>query len=170
MTETTPTYCYAHPGRETGLRCRRCDRPICASCAQRVPTGYLCKDCVSQHKKIFDTALWYDYLFGFITMSLLSFFSSGLLAFISAYVGFFMIFLAFAAAGGSGTFFANIALRVTGKRRSRSLFAACAASVVVGALPIALFLLYATDFYTLIVVGIYTVVVTSTVYSRLAGI
>ena len=134
MTETITNtlYCYAHPSRETTLRCKRCERPICASCAQRTPTGYLCKDCVNQHKKMFDTALWYDYLTGSGATFILSLIASGLLAFISSFIGFFMIFVSFAVAGGAGVFLSNVVLRVTGKRRSRWLFIACAAGVALG--------------------------------------
>ena len=171
MTETTPaTYCYVHPTRETTLRCKRCEKPICASCAQRTPTGYLCKDCVNQHKKIFDTALWYDYLLGITATSILSLIASGLLAFVSTFIGFYMIFVSFAVAGGAGVFLSNVALRVTGKRRSRWLFITCAAGVVLGALPIALFLFVTSNMYSIIMLGIYAVVATSTVYARLAGI
>jgi hypothetical protein len=172
MTETisTANYCYAHPGRETNLRCKRCERYICTSCAVGTPTGYMCKDCVNQHKKMFDTALWYDYLTGSSTTFILSLVASGLLGFIASYVGFFMIFIAFAVAGGAGVFISNIALRVTGKRRSRWLFIACATGVVLGALPIALFLFLTGNMFSIIMIGIYAVVATSTVYSRLAGI
>jgi hypothetical protein len=169
-TISTTTYCYVHPGRETTLRCKRCERYICASCAQRTPTGYLCKECVNQHKKIFDTALWYDYLTGGGTTFILSLIASGLLAFISSFVGFFMIFISFAVAGGAGVFFSNIALSVTGRRRSRWLFIACAAGVALGALPIGLFMLLTGNIYSIIMLGIYAVVATSTVYARLAGI
>jgi membrane associated rhomboid family serine protease len=41
---TTPTYCYRHPDRRTGLRCSRCDRPICGECANPAPVGQLCPD------------------------------------------------------------------------------------------------------------------------------
>ena len=172
MTETisTATYCYAHPGRETSLRCKRCERYICTSCAVGTPTGYMCKDCVNQHKKMFDTALWYDYLTGSGATFILSLIASGLLALISSFAGFFMIFIAFAMAGGAGVFLSNIALRVTGKRRSRWLFIACAAGVALGALPIALFLFFTGNMYSIIMLGIYAVVATSTVYARLAGI
>ncbi len=174
MTETetisTATYCYAHPGRETSLRCKRCDRYICTSCAVGTPTGYMCKDCVNQHKKIFDTALWYDYMTGSGTTFILSLIASGLLGFIASFVGFFMIFISFAVAGGAGVFISNIVLRVTGKRRSRWLFIACAAGVVLGALPIALFLFFTGNMFSIIMIGIYAVVATSTVYTRLAGI
>ena len=56
--ETTTLYCYVHPDRETGLRCNRCERPICADCAVLTPTGYRCKECVREQKKVFDTAEW----------------------------------------------------------------------------------------------------------------
>ncbi|WP_059010126.1 rhomboid family intramembrane serine protease [Streptomyces specialis] len=38
--------CYRHPDRETGIRCARCDRPICPSCMIAAPVGYQCPDCV----------------------------------------------------------------------------------------------------------------------------
>ncbi|WP_326598096.1 rhomboid family intramembrane serine protease [Streptomyces sp. NBC_01803] len=38
--------CYRHPDRETGIRCARCDRPICPSCMISAPVGYQCPDCV----------------------------------------------------------------------------------------------------------------------------
>jgi hypothetical protein len=172
MTETTSTtlYCYVHPTRETTLRCKRCEKPICASCAQRTPTGYLCKDCVNQHKKIFDTALWYDYLIGPGIIFILSLLTSGLLAFVASFIGFYMIFVAFAIAGGAGVFLSNIALRVTSKRRSRPLFMACAAGVALVAIPMGLFLLLTGGMLPVISIGIYAVVATSTVYTRLAGI
>jgi membrane associated rhomboid family serine protease len=40
----TPTTCYRHPDRVTGLRCSRCDRPICGECANPAPVGQLCPD------------------------------------------------------------------------------------------------------------------------------
>ena len=175
MTETIPTatgtlYCYVHPSRETALRCKRCERPICASCAQRTPTGYLCKECVNQHKKIFDTALWYDYLIGPGIIFIISLIASGLLAFVASFLGIYMIFVAVALAGGAGVFLSNITLRITGKRRSRPLFIACAAGVALGAIPVGLFLLFAGSMLPVISIGIYAVVATSTVYARLAGI
>ncbi|HEY4729433.1 MAG TPA: rhomboid family intramembrane serine protease, partial [Actinomycetes bacterium] len=41
---TAPTFCYRHPDRQTGLRCSRCDRPICGECANPAPVGQLCPD------------------------------------------------------------------------------------------------------------------------------
>jgi hypothetical protein len=125
---------------------------------------------VNQHKKIFDTALWYDYLIGLATTSILSFIAGGLLVFISSFVGFFMIFIAFAVAGGAGVFISNIALGVTNKRRSRWLFITCAAGVVLGVLPMVLYMFLTGGMYSIITIAIYAIVATSTVYTRLAGI
>jgi len=38
-------FCYRHPDRETWIRCGRCDRPICTSCAMQGPVGSRCKQC-----------------------------------------------------------------------------------------------------------------------------
>ncbi|MCT2282661.1 rhomboid family intramembrane serine protease, partial [Micromonospora chalcea] len=38
---TTPV-CYRHPGRETYIRCSRCDRPICTECMRDASVGHQC--------------------------------------------------------------------------------------------------------------------------------
>ncbi|MFE9055567.1 rhomboid family intramembrane serine protease [Streptomyces mutabilis] len=39
--------CYRHPDRETGIRCTRCERPICTDCMVNASVGFHCPDCAS---------------------------------------------------------------------------------------------------------------------------
>ncbi|OIK05750.1 rhomboid family intramembrane serine protease [Streptomyces monashensis] len=38
--------CYRHPDRETGVRCTRCERPICPACMISASVGFQCPECV----------------------------------------------------------------------------------------------------------------------------
>lgn len=167
--ETTTLYCYVHPDRETSLRCNRCERPICAQCAVRMPTGYRCKECVREQQKIFNTAEWYDYFIGFGTAAVLSLVASILLVVISGFIGFFMWFVSFAIAGAAGAFIANITQSALRKRRSKQLFWLTAAGVVAGAIPVILFLLLTGSYFSIIWQGLYLFVATPTVYARISG-
>ncbi|WP_326698613.1 rhomboid family intramembrane serine protease [Streptomyces sp. NBC_01754] len=40
--------CYRHPGRETGVRCVRCERPVCAECMIDASVGFQCPACVRE--------------------------------------------------------------------------------------------------------------------------
>ncbi len=137
MTQSETLYCYIHPNRATSLRCNRCDRPICAQCAIRTPTGYRCPECVRQQQKKFDTAEWYDYIVAFIVAAIGSGIASGLIYLVS---GFFFGILVLFIAPGAGVFIGNIVLRFIKNRRSRRLFLTAAIGMVVGALPALLFI------------------------------
>lgn len=130
--ETTTLYCYVHPDRETGLRCKVCERPICASCAVRTPTGYSCKECVRSHQKKFDTAVWYDYVVGFVLSAILSSVAAFIVTLIS---GFFFGLIILIVAPAAGRIIARILLAVLRRRRSRALFLTISAGMVVGAIP-----------------------------------
>ncbi|WKZ46042.1 MAG: hypothetical protein QY306_09480 [Anaerolineales bacterium] len=169
MTTTETLYCYNHPTRETSLRCNNCNRPICASCAVRTPTGYRCKECVRKQEKIFDTSEWYDYLVGFIVASVLSGIAAFLVTLVGG-IGFIGWFLIAAGAPTAGVAIAEGVRAVTGKRRSKSLFITVAVGVVVGALPVILFQLLIGNVFGIIFQVIYLAIATPVVYTRLSGI
>jgi hypothetical protein len=132
VTEAETLYCYIHPNRPTTLRCNRCERPICAHDAIRTPTGYRCPNCIRSQQKVFDTALWYDYLTAFFSAAVGSAITSGLVVLIS---GFFFGLGVLLLAPAAGAVIGNLVLRFIGHRRSRPLFATAAAGMVAGALP-----------------------------------
>lgn len=171
MTDTisTATYCYVHPDRETSLRCKRCEKPICASCAQRTPTGYMCRDCVRSHQKSFDTSEWYDYIFGFLTASFLSAIAAFLVTLIGG-IGFIGWLLILSAAPIAGTTIAEAVRVVTRRHRSRSLFITVAVGMVLGALPVLIVQLLSMNIFGIVFQGIYLFIAVPLVYTRLSGI
>ncbi|HTR72622.1 MAG TPA: rhomboid family intramembrane serine protease [Solirubrobacteraceae bacterium] len=44
--------CYRHPGRETGVSCSNCGRPICPDCMTTTPVGMRCPECAKQRTKV----------------------------------------------------------------------------------------------------------------------
>ena len=47
----TETVCYRHPDRPAGVRCQRCDRPICPACMNSAAVGFQCPSCFSEGVK-----------------------------------------------------------------------------------------------------------------------
>lgn len=149
------TFCANHPDKETGLRCNRCDKYICAQCAMQTPSGYRCKECIREQGKKFDTAEVQDYVIVFILSAVLS----GIGAFISSILWFIFIFFL---APGIGVLIADIVRKAINRRRSKNLFYTAAAGVIIGALPFLLF--------RFLNVAIYLIFVVPAVYARLSGI
>lgn len=162
-------YCENHPNTETTLRCNRCDKPICAKCAVLTETGYRCTECVRNQQKTFDTATWIDYILAIGIAVIMAYIGS----LITSRIGFFTIFLA----PFAGIVIAEVIRFAIRRRRSKRLFRATAAATAFGGLlPVLSFLAltglaisFAGLFYFIWPI-VYTVLVTSTVYYRLAGI
>lgn len=167
--ELNVTYCKNHPSVESTLRCNRCDKPICVKCAVLTETGYRCKECVRMQQKTFDTATSIDYLLAIGIAVILALIGSVIVS----RIGFFTIFLAPVA----GIIIAEAIRRAIQRRRSKQLFQATAVATAVGGLLPMLSVLALTglsiglgSLFFFIWPIIYTVLVTSTVYYRLAGI
>lgn len=171
MTDSTTDtlYCYVHPSRETTLRCNNCERPICASCAIRTPTGYRCKECVRGQQQTFNTAEWYDYIIGFVTAGILSGIASFLVTLIGG-IGFFGWIIVIVGAPTAAGIIAEALRLVLRKHRSRNLFIIVVVGFVLGAVPAVLFELFISDIFGIIFQVIYLVTATPVVYTRLSGI
>jgi hypothetical protein len=163
-------YCANHPDVETRLRCNNCEKPICPKCAVLTPTGYRCKDCVRSHQKVFETAEWYDYPLAFIITIVLSYLGS----LITAFIGFFIIFVA----PIIGVIIAEAVRLAVRRKRSLRLYQLTALAAVLGSLPplipmlVNLFLggNLIGGVLSLLWQGLYTFTVTTTIYYRLRGI
>ena len=174
MADSETLYCYIHPDRETMLRCNNCERPICTSCAVQTPTGYRCKECVRGQQKKFETANGTDFLLAPLAAGVLSFIGSAIIT----RLGFFTLFLAPLA----GTVIAGVAVRLTGRRRSKKLFYIIAGAVAAGALPlllVSLFTLFAMQrggglniygLLPLIYQAAYIILCTGSAFYRMSGI
>lgn len=46
--QDAPPVCFRHPGRETYLRCARCERSICTDCMVAAPVGFHCPECLKE--------------------------------------------------------------------------------------------------------------------------
>jgi uncharacterized membrane protein YhaH (DUF805 family) len=171
MTDASPKiYCANHPTVETSLLCNKCEKPICSKCAILTPTGYRCKECIKEQQRIFDTAMWHDFPLIFIVVAILSYLGSLIGGWISVRFGFYIIILAVFLAPAIGGVIAEIARRITGRRRSKKLFILAVIAAIVGCIPISLQLIQHFYLFGLIYQVMYAVLMTSTLYYRLSGI
>ncbi len=171
MNDAPTLTCANHPGVATSLRCNKCEKPICAKCAVRTPTGYRCKECMRAHQQSFDaafnTARWYDYLIALLVPALLSLAVSIGVVFVTFLVwGLIVLILA----PSAGELIARLTQAALRKRRSRALYRLVAIGVVLGALPVSLFMLITGGWFILLWEVLYLVIAVPVVYYRISGI
>lgn len=124
----TTLTCAAHPNVVTGLRCGKCDRPICPRCLVQTPVGARCRDCAQLRRlPVFEvSAMQYGKAAGAaVAVALVAGLVWGALPF----GGFFSLLLA----GGAGYVIGEVASLAANRRRSRGL-----QGIAVGAVVLAL--------------------------------
>lgn len=161
-------HCYRHPDRTTALRCYSCNRPICSSCTNKTPVGYICPECKHEAEDKFFNASVVDYLIaGFISF-FLSLIAGAIVVRLGS--GFFMILIVFFVGGAAGGFIGKLTHRVIGGRRGRYLPHLVASMVILGvvipAMPYLLAVLLGGfgALFGLLVPGIYAFVASSAAF------
>jgi len=150
-------YCANHPGRETLLRCNRCNKPICLDCAVLTDVGYRCKECVRQQQSVFYDIQAVDYLVAALVSPVLGFLG----ALITGTIGWFTIFLAPMAGG----LIAEAVRWAARRRRGRYLWLVCSVGVVVG--TVVALLLFGRGLWSLVWLGVFAAMAIGTIYARL---
>ncbi|MBP9502336.1 MAG: hypothetical protein KBF17_09265 [Candidatus Promineofilum sp.] len=133
--------CYRHPDRATSLRCYNCERPICISCANKTPVGYICPECRREAEDAFFNSRPLDYLIAVMVSLPISLLAGYLL--VNFFRGGFLFFiLIFFFGGAIGSFIGRITKRAIGGRRGRYLPGLVVAMMILGvaipALPLIL--------------------------------
>ncbi|MCU0495957.1 MAG: hypothetical protein MUF87_01245 [Anaerolineae bacterium] len=154
------TYCAVHPDRETGLRCNKCERYMCAQCAVLTPVGYRCRECVRTVDNKFFTGTNQDYLIVAAVAAISSGLGAAAMLFIPIWL--FVIFIALPIGGGV----AYLIRRAVQGRRGRYTGYVGAAAVVIA--TVIVMLISRTD---LINIGlwVYAGIVAGIVYNRFDG-
>ena len=135
--------CANHPDRETLLRCNKCGKPICISCAVRTPVGYRCNECVREQQNIYFNALGRDNIVALAVGFVLTLIFAPIVGFLLSSIGFFGFFIAFIAGSGGGTLVARVIRSAVGNRRGRKLPHWALAGIILGVAPWAIFFLLA---------------------------
>ncbi len=160
-------FCYRHPHIETGLRCNRCNKPICPKCAQRTPVGFRCPDCIREHENKYYSGNNFDYVLAAVIAFPLSLISAGLFTFILGGFGFWIILISFFIAPAVAGFIAEAVRWSVGKRRSRYLRHVVAGCLILATVPFLLFMLLNGNVWGLIAPGLFVFLGTTTVLARL---
>lgn len=160
--EEVVLFCANHPQRKTNLRCNRCGKPICSTCARPTPVGYRCPECIREQEDAFFSANLLDYgLAALVSLPLALI--SGIIA---TWIGFFVIFLA----AFAGSLIGRVAFRAARRHRGRWLPHTVATIVAIGgvlpAFPYLVALMSGSpiSILKLIWLGIYVVIATGAAF------
>lgn len=161
------SFCYRHPNVETGLRCNRCNRPICPKCAQRTPVGFRCPECIREQENKFYSGTNLDYIIGGAIAFPLSLAAVSLITYILGSFGFFTILIGFFAIPAIAGFIAEAVRWGVQKRRSRYLGHVAAGGLILATLPVALFMLLSWGIWGVILPGMFIFFGAPIVFARL---
>jgi hypothetical protein len=162
-----PVYCVNHPDRETGLRCHRCDRPICYQCAIKTPVGQICPDCYKAAQAKYYNGSSADVVVGGIMAGVLGLVLGALAYLFLGAIGFFSYIIAFFVGPAAGGGVAELIRAVLKRRRAQGLKVAATVAFVVGLLVVGFFLLGVPRMFLRLDVMLFAALAASTIYARL---
>lgn len=144
--------CPRDPGVETGLRCSRCETPICPKCMLQTPVGARCRDCARISRSPIYTLSTAHYaraaaasVIGGVVMGLV-----WALVLLPFSFGFLSIFLG----AGLGYAFTRILDVATGRKRGPTVVWFASAGIVIAWSMLLLFVPVRMALYGLVAVGI----------------
>ncbi|HLK55005.1 MAG TPA: hypothetical protein VKU00_00485 [Chthonomonadaceae bacterium] len=117
MTATQPLRCKCRRQAVTSLRCSRCSVPICPDCSIPAAVGMLCRECASNKKSRLYQVSAGSMALAIPACLLAAAFGGWLLTSIGMGFGFFGIAFGFL----YGLAIAEIALRITGRKRGLTM-------------------------------------------------
>lgn len=165
--ETGPVVCYRHPEVETGLRCNRCNRPICPRCARRTPVGFRCPECIREQEDKYYSGGNADYFIAVLIAFPLSLIAAGLFTYILGGLGFWIIFIGIFVAPAVAGFIAEAVRWGVRKRRSRYLGHVVAGSLILATVIVAFPVLISLNLFAFLAPGIFLFLGAGTVLARL---
>lgn len=168
MTEPSiaPVFCINHPDRETGLRCHRCERPICYQCAIKTPVGQICPDCYKSARAKYYNGNSTDIPIGAVIALVLGVVFGALAYLFLGRLGFFSFLIAFVAGPAAGGAVAEVIRRVLQRRRAQGMKVAATVAFVIGLLGVGFFLYGLPGLFSLSVL-LFGALAASTLYARI---
>ncbi len=167
--ESQVLYCANHPGRETLLRCNKCNKPICLACAVQTPVGYRCKECVREHQKVYFNAEPRDYPVAFAVGFGVAAVTAPLVGLVVGSLGLVGILVALLVGSGAGSVLAQVVRRAVQRRRGRYLPLVTLTGILLGVLVGNLAFLMATGLFPLLTLPmlVFTVLALAAAYPQL---